>query len=115
VGSGNSIKGITVAGIGAGANEVTGFTVAGIGAGGNDIQGVTFALGFIRVEDYHGEISGVLASTFNHVKGTQRGVSFGLLNMARRLHGVQFGLINYVADNPTLFKIMPLVNFSFKD
>ena len=38
----------------------------------------------------------------------------GLLEpRARKLEGLQIGLINYVADNPPLLRVLPLLNYGF--
>lgn len=112
VGCGGVLKGITIGGLGAGAPTVKGLTIAGIAAGGMDVKGITIALGTIKVEN-EGSLKGFSASAFNQIKGKQTGVSLGIVNYARHLNGFQFGLINYVRDNPKYLRILPILNFHF--
>lgn len=58
-------------------------------------------------------LSGLSLSTFNHVRGRQRGLTIGLLNYARNLAGVQLGLFNYAGNNPRLLRLLPGVNLHF--
>ena len=87
-------------------------TIAGFAAGAERISGVTASAGMIKIEN-NGKYQGLAVSAFNHIKGEQVGLSLGILNYAYRLHGVQIGLINYVKENPVLFRYMPLINFNF--
>lgn len=115
IGAGNKLTGITLGGLGAGSPSIRGLTIAGLGIGSTDIRGFSLAIGTIRIEDELGEgnYSGFAASAFNYIKGTQTGVSLGIVNYAYQLSGFQIGLINYVRDNPDFLKILPLVNFNF--
>lgn len=45
------------------------------------------------------------------IGGEQRGLSIGILNYARRLEGVQVGLINIARDNPPGRKVLPVLNW----
>ncbi len=58
-------------------------------------------------------IAGVAAGAFTYIKGLLRGVSLGIVNYAYEVNGIQIGLVNYVADNPSRLKILPLFNTSF--
>jgi len=40
------------------------------------------------------------------------GLSVGLVNVADHLNGVQIGLVNYVADNPAYFRLLPFFNLN---
>lgn len=112
-GSGGSISGLNIAGIGMGAgSQIKGFSIAGLGAGASEFKGVTIAGGTIRVKD-GGILTGFAASAFNQIKGTQKGVSLGIVNYAYKLEGLQIGLINIVRDNPDFKRILPLVNWNF--
>ncbi|MGB8952915.1 MAG: hypothetical protein WCC06_09675 [Candidatus Aminicenantales bacterium] len=113
-GAGEKLIGLTICGLGAGAPEVQGVTVGGLGVGGNILKGVQLALGTVRVEN-DGHMIGFSASAFNHIRGTQTGLTIGLVNYARRLKGVQIGLINIVRDNPKYMKILPILNANFRD
>jgi len=113
VGAGNELCGITLAGLGAGSRTLRGLTIAGIAVGGKELKGVQLALGTVRVAD-DGCMSLFSASAFNHVQGIQSGLSIGLVNYARRLVGLQLGVINIVKDNPKYLRILPLFNAGFK-
>ena len=60
------------------------------------------------------KLNGLSVSLFKNVVGIQNGVAISAFNRARELHGIQFGLINYAANNRPLFRYMPFVNFNFK-
>lgn len=110
VGSGESLTGIAVGGLGAGAPSITGIVIGGIGVGGAEIRGATFSLGRVKLEE-DGYFRGLTVSPFNQILGTQRGLSLGIYNYARELHGLQLGLINYVRDNPKYLRVLPILNF----
>ena len=86
--------------------------MAGFAIGGEKIKGISIAAGMIKITN-DGSITGFSSSAFNYIKGTQNGVSFGIVNYAFKLNGIQLGLINYVRDNPRGLKILPLINFHF--
>lgn len=109
-GAGDSVNGITIGGLAAGAgDEVRGLTIGGLAAGGTDITGAICALGMVRCSD-EGSLTGFAASAYNHIEGRQTGISVGIVNMARELNGVQFGVINYVRENPPVLRILPILN-----
>ena len=114
-GAGNSITGLAIGGLGAGSPKIDGVVLAGLGAGGQEITGATLAIGMIKVDDDMGEgkHTGFTLSAFNYIKGKQTGVSLGIFNYAHNIKGFQFGIINYVRDNPTWLKILPILNFNF--
>jgi hypothetical protein len=89
---------------------------AGIGAqaGGDDVAGLVLAPGFMMIDE-RGQFEGLSAAGFNYVKGTQRGFTIGVVNYARRLHGVQVGLINYARNNPPGLRVLPLLNVNLSD
>lgn len=111
-GAGNTLGGLTIAGLGAGAPTVRGVTLAGIGVGGVDIGYLTVAIGTIRVEE-DGYLRGVAASAFNHVRGTQTGLSIGIVNYAWDCKGLQLGVINIVRNNPKGLRVLPVFNRNF--
>jgi len=111
-GAGNNLIGLTICGIGAGAPTVKGVTIAGIGVGGKSLTGLSIALGTIQVRE-NGIMRGLAISAYNYIKGTQKGISIGIVNYAYRLKGVQIGLINIIRDNPRGRKILPIINFNF--
>jgi hypothetical protein len=63
----------------------------------------------MRIEG-QGRFRGVSAAGFNYVKGEQRGLTIGVVNYARRLHGVQIGVINFADNNPPGLRVLPLIN-----
>jgi len=101
-----------VGGLGAGAPEVCGLTIGGIGVGGVSIKGVHLALGMVRVEE-DGQMVGLAISAVNIIKGTQKGLSIGIVNYAWRLKGVQIGLVNIVRDGSAIAKVFPVINVNF--
>jgi hypothetical protein len=42
-------------------------------------------------------------------------VTIGVVNYARRLHGVQLGVINYARNNPPALRVVPLLNVNLTD
>jgi len=111
-GAGEKLVGLTIGGIGAGAPEVQGLTIGGIGVGGEVLKGIHLALGTIMVTD-NGRMVGFAASAVNYIKGTQVGLSIGIVNYAWSLKGVQIGLVNIVRDNPKGRKVLPFLNANF--
>jgi hypothetical protein len=59
-----------------------------------------------------GTLRGVAVAAATHVRGTQRGLTVGLVNYARTLHGVQVGLINVARNNPVWATILPGLNLN---
>lgn len=70
------------------------------------IRGVALAGATVRAAD----MAGVSVSCVNRFRDAQRGLAIGILNIARELHGVQLGLLNYAANNPPPWRLMPGVN-----
>ncbi len=60
-----------------------------------------------------GALTGLSLSTFNHVRGKQRGLTIGLFNYASELQGVQLGLFNYAGNNPRFLRFLPGLNLNF--
>lgn len=142
LGAGEKVKGITVAGLGIGAGkELNGLVIAGLAAGSPSIKAIAIAsvVGGVSVkgliiapahllvgpqkkfkhndeettEDSNGTFKGVSVSIFTKVNGQQNGVSLGVVNYAKKIRGVQFGLINIVKENPKGFRILPIFNMRF--
>ncbi len=111
-GAGEELRGLTICGIGAGSPSVKGLTIAGLGVGGVEIKGMTLAVGTIRIEE-DGYLAGMAVSGFNHIKGTMRGLSIGIINYAFSVKGLQIGLINIVRDNPKHLQVLPVFNTNF--
>ena len=70
------------------------------------------ALAHVRIEN-DGILTGLTAGAFTYIKGLLKGVSFGIVNYAYEVEGIQLGLVNYVADNPGGLKILPIFNTNF--
>lgn len=113
IGSGGTLTGLSVAGVGVGAPRIVGFAAAAA-VGGQDVTGGVIAPVFFKLEN-DGTFRGGAVSAVSWLKGTQRGLTIGLLNYAWRLDGVQLGLINIVRENPKGRRVLPIVNWGNLD
>jgi len=104
-------KGIGIGGLGVGADTLHGIVFAGLGCGADEMRGL--AVGGLCVRA--GELSGAGVSAYTRVRGTQHGITIGLVNIAHALHGVQLGVVNYAGNNPAPFKVLPVINVNFRD
>jgi hypothetical protein len=112
-GAGGTIRGVAIGGFGAGAPTVRALVLSVIAAGGHDVKGAILAPVYFKVSDDQGDpglMRGVSISSYNHIKGDQRGLTIGLFNYAWELNGVQFGVLNYAANNPKGLRLLPLFN-----
>lgn len=109
VGSGGTLRWLSVAGLGVGAPQIEG-AAAALVVGAETTKGVVIAPALFRTER-GGRMTGVTFSSVNAVRGYQHGISFGLVNYAERLRGMQIGVVNVVRDNPVPFRVLPIVNF----
>ncbi len=91
--------------------SVSGITLAGYRIHTPKLNGAAFALVTMTPTD----LTGIGIGGYNDVRGIQRGITIGLLNRARELHGVQIGLFNYAENNPPLFRYLPVLNLHLKD
>lgn len=107
-GAGKHLRGLHIAGVGIVTSRLTGVTLSGILVGREATGGVVAPI-YSRIADT-GYLKGMSVSLFNHIQGQQHGVTIGLLNVARSLHGVQFGVLNYAGNNPLLLRLLPLLN-----
>lgn len=110
-GAGGTLRGFTFGLVGAGAPRVRGVAV-GLSAGGHDIEGIVLApVYFIATDsdDEDGRVRGITVSSWNRVKGEQRGLSLGLLNTAYDLRGWQVGVLN-CKKRRSGWMCLPLVN-----
>jgi len=121
------VHGITVAGLGtieegrltginlAGGATFTDGEMRGVNAAGvaavvrGRLQGIGLAAGTVNVL----ALDGVAVSSWNNVRGEQRGLTIGIFNYARTLHGLQLGLLNYVRSNPKGLRLLPVFNTGF--
>lgn len=108
VGAGERLRGVHVAGVGIAAPTVSGLMVAAA-IGGEQITGGMVAPAYFRIES-GGRFTGVSISAFNHIRGTQRGLTIGIFNYTRFLRGVQIGVLNYALNNPWPVRILPGLN-----
>jgi hypothetical protein len=111
-GAGERMAGLTVCGLAAGAKEINGLTLGGLAVGGEILKGVHLAGGMVHVVK-DGRLIGFAGSPFNYIRGSQTGLSIGIVNYAFRVKGIQLGLINIVRDNPRYLKVLPVFNTSF--
>ena len=111
-GAGEELRGLTICGLGAGSPTIKGVTFAGAGVGGVDVRWIALAIGTVQIKN-DGHLTGFAASGFNYIKGTQHGLSIGIVNYALRLKGIQLGLINIVRENPKGLRILPVMNANF--
>src|SRR5262249_7902315 len=85
--------------------------ITGVGIGGAHVEGRWIhglAISPIRTRTW--EMRGVSIAGYNRMKGDQFGLAIGVYNYAKRLHGVQLGLINNARNNKGLLRVLPLVN-----
>jgi hypothetical protein len=108
VGSGGTIKGLTIAGVGVGAPQLQGVAISLAGAGGVDVHAIVLTAGYFKVDE-HGRFDGGALASVNNIRGAQHGLTIGLFNYARELHGVQVGLIN-ISDNDGSRRVLPLLS-----
>ena len=114
LGVGGTMRGIAIGGIGVGASELIGFAAGGIGVGAHDARALVLTPGFFRIEN-GGSFRGVsINAAGSMIKGTQHGIVIGLFNYARRLDGMQVGLINII-DESKAHRVLPFVNWGRRD
>ena len=107
-GSGGTIRGVSVAGVGIGAPRIEGlFIAAAVGA--QDARAIVLAPALFRIEP-GGTFTGGSLSAVNYVRGTQRGLSIGIVNYARSLHGAQIGVVNIIANQKS-HPFLPIANW----
>jgi hypothetical protein len=109
IGAGGALEGLSVAGLGLGAPQIQGVAVSGLAMGAADATGLMIAPAYLRIEE-EGVLRGVSISAFNDIRGEQRGLAIGILNIANELHGLQLGLIN-IARNKERFPVLPIANY----
>jgi hypothetical protein len=126
VGAGTELKGIAISVLAVGSPKVSALVIAPI-AGSQNMRGLILAPAYMKVgytskntnddgeieEDIEGTFKGVSVSAFNHIKGSQKGIAFGVVNYTYKIKGVQLGLINIVKENPKGLRVLPLFNTHF--
>lgn len=103
------ILGLNVAGITVARGErIGGLTVAGLVISSRDVvEGIAVA-GY-RVEA--DRLVGLSVAPFHRIRAEQRGITIGLFNSAKALHGLQLGLLNHAGNNPAGLRWLPVLNF----
>jgi hypothetical protein len=112
VASGESVKGINIAGLAVGSPEIWGINAALV-VGGEEVTGFSLAPAYFRITGENGMMKGVSISAFNHIKGMQEGLTIGIFNYAFDINGIQIGLLNYVRSNRDGLKLLPVFNKKF--
>ena len=115
--------GIGIGGVGMVANRgITGIAIGGIGVASDGVlRGGALAGYMVRVREVHGfsaavlrvktnTLRGVSIAGFNQVRRMQVGLSIGLLNYARELHGAQIGVLNIAGNNRWPWRVLPFLN-----
>jgi hypothetical protein len=102
------VRGLAIGGVGVGAPRLNGVALSGIAAGGVDVKAIVIAGAYFKVEE-KGRFDGGSLSAVNYVKASQHGLTIGLWNYARELHGAQVGLIN-ISDNDGKRRVLPLLS-----
>jgi autotransporter translocation and assembly factor TamB len=108
VGSGGTITGLSVGGVGVGAAGLKGVALSIVGAGAQYAQAIVLTGGYFKIEE-DGRFDGGAVAAITNVRGVQHGLTIGLFNYTRELHGAQVGLIN-VSDNDDHRRVLPLLS-----
>lgn len=81
--------------------------LVGVGmVGGKAVKGLALAGGHFGCQTLDGMATGL----YCRVGERQSGVTIGLLNTARRLDGLQIGLLNHAGNNPPMLRWLPILN-----
>jgi hypothetical protein len=111
VGAGDRFNGIGIAGVGVAAGEAfSGLALAGASVVSRRVTGLALAGGYTRVND--GALRGISVAAYNDIRAPQRGLTIGVYNYARELHGVQLGIVNVARNNPVWARFLPGMNLN---
>lgn len=91
------------------AGPVRWVSFAGYKVDSPDVRGIS--INPIRLKAV--DLTGVAIGGYNRVDGMQRGLTIGIFNWTRELHGVQVGLLNYAGNNEPPFRLVPILNAHF--
>jgi len=108
IGAGESLRGAAIGGVGVGAPRLEGGFLALV-VGAKDARAIVIAPAYFKIER-DGSFRGGALSAVNYIKGSQHGLTIGLVNYARSLHGLQVGVLNIIADQRE-HPVLPLVNW----
>lgn len=72
----------------------------------SSVRGLAIPVAWLRA----GTLRGVSISAYNRVLDSQRGLTIGLVNYARELHGFQLGVLNIARNNHGVARVLPVIN-----
>jgi hypothetical protein len=110
IGAGGTLKWVSVAGIGIGAQRIEGLAIASA-VGAKETKALVIAPFYFKIAN-GGRANGVNISAYNNVRGMQQGLAVGIFNYARTLDGVQIGLLNYARNKSRGSRLLPLFNYA---
>jgi hypothetical protein len=87
-------------------NDLEGCAISGISTKSKEIKGINISGLYTRAQNLHG----FSTSTVNYYDNLQVGLSVGILNYAKKLSGVQIGLLNIAGNNPGWARYLPILN-----
>jgi len=108
VGAGGRLKGLSIGGIGVGAPAISGVVLTPIAAGTLNAHAIVLSGLYFKIEE-SGRFDGAAVSSVTNIRGAQHGLTIGLINYARELHGVQVGLLN-ISDNEGHRRVIPILS-----
>ena len=106
--SGGHLKGVGIGGLAVQAEDaINGVAIGGYKVGSWQLEGLIIAAIRTKAKE---SMAGLAIAGYNNIQGVQRGLTIGLYNRARELHGVQVGLLNYAGNNKGILRWLPIVN-----
>ncbi len=106
VGAGGRLKGLSIGGVGIGSPSISGVAVTPIATGALNVHAIVLSGLYFKIED-SGRFDGGAISSVTYIKGAQHGLTIGLFNYARELHGAQIGILN-ISDNGGHRRVIPV-------
>ena len=108
VGAGGRLKGLTIGGVGIGAPSINGVALTPIATGALNAHAIVVSGLYFKIEEA-GRFDGGAISAVTNVQGAQHGLTIGLFNYARELHGLQIGILN-ISDNEGHRRVIPILS-----
>jgi len=108
VGAGGRLKGLTIGGVGVGAPAISGVTFSPIATGALNAHAIVLSGLYFKIEEA-GRFDGGAVSAITNIQGAQHGLTIGLFNYARELHGIQIGILN-ISDNDGHRRVIPVLS-----
>ena len=102
------MKGVGIGGVGVGAPAIDGVAISAVGVGSVNVRAIVLTGAYFKVEK-DGYFQGGALAAVNNIRGEQHGLTLGLFNYARELHGAQVGIIN-VSDNGGSRRVLPIIS-----